>query len=197
VLIDFAGAPGSMAWLEVCRSRKIPMIIGSTGHDETQLDAIRAAAGEIPIVKASNFSIGVHAVMELVGKMAAMLGRDFDVEVVETHHRHKVDAPSGTARSLVDRIVAASEGGRGSRVIHGRAGQVGERTREEIGVHAVRMGEIIGQHEVHFSGPGETITLRHVSHSRATYAAGALQAAAWLIGRPPAHYTMEDVMGAE
>lgn len=116
------------------------------------------------------------------------------MEIVETHHRHKIDAPSGTALTLADEIAEATGRSRDC-VVFGREGRVGERPTGQIGVHAVRMGEIVGQHEVHFSGPGETVTLRHTAHSRDTFAAGALRAAAWVVGKEPGSYTMQDVIG--
>lgn len=194
VLIDFTLPEGTMAWLDRCVDRGLPMVIGVTGHDEEQLERIRTAAGTIPIVIASNFSIGINLLLELVGRAAAALGPDYDVEIVEAHHHHKVDAPSGTALSLVEAVQRAKEAqGRPGNPVFGRHGRVGARPPGEIGVHAVRMGELVGSHEIHFSGPGETVTLRHTAHSRDAFATGALRAAAWVLGRPPGLYAMRDV----
>jgi 4-hydroxy-tetrahydrodipicolinate reductase len=230
VLIDFTVADGTMHWLEVCERLRIPMVIGATGHSESQIGRIQAAAHLIPIVKATNFSPGVAAVTRAIARLVAELGDEYDVEIVETHHRHKVDAPSGTALSILEAIraarsaltspgrkdvpsrdrgrlqsrdregaVAATVPARGAgvtpSVVFGRHGRVGERKPGEIGVHSVRMGEHVGQHEIHLSAAGETITLRHTAHSREAFAAGALRAAAWLISRPPGCYTMNDVLG--
>jgi 4-hydroxy-tetrahydrodipicolinate reductase len=196
VLIDFTVADATMAWLEVCAHRRIPMVIGATGHDDRQLARIREAARIIPILKATNFSLGIQAILNIVGRLAKELGESYDIEVVEAHHRHKVDAPSGTALTLIDEIAAATGRTREENVVFGRHGHTGERPAGQIGVHAIRMGEFIGWHEVHFSGPGETITIRHTPHSRDTFAAGALRAAAWIAGRKPGLYSMTDTMSA-
>jgi 4-hydroxy-tetrahydrodipicolinate reductase len=194
VLIDFTVAQGTMAWLEVCRSRRIPMVTGVTGHNEGQLNRIREAAQTIPILKASNFSIGIHAILNILGGLAADLGDSYDIEIVESHHRWKVDAPSGTALTFVDRIAEATGRDPTRDAVFGRQGVIGQRPPGQIGVHAVRMGEIAGAHEIHFSGPGETVTIRHTAHSRTTFAAGALRAAAWIAGRQPGYYTLHDAM---
>ena len=192
VLIDFTVAAGTMAWLDVCLAKGMPLVTGVTGHDEGQLADIHAASRRIPILAASNFSIGIHAIAVTLKQLAAQLGDDYDVEIVETHHRHKVDSPSGTALHLADTIADAT-GRTRDHVVFGRHGVVGERPHGQIGVHAVRMGELVGRHEVHLSGPGETVTIRHEAHSRDTFAAGALRAAAWLVGRPAGLYSMRDV----
>ncbi len=208
VLIDFTDADGTMAWIDMCERRRVSMVIGATGHDERQLARIAEVARAIPIVKAANFSIGMQVVLNAVGRIAKELGEEYDIEIVETHHRHKIDAPSGTALTVVDQIkqsrdrkgadnAAASPVVGDTNVVFGRHGQVGERPHGQIGVHAVRMGEVVGQHEIHFSGPGETITIRHTAQSRETFAAGTLRAAAWVVGRPPGLYSMRDVLAEE
>ncbi len=194
VLIDFTVAAGTIAWLEVCTQHGIPMVIGATGHDDQQLERIKVAARAIPLLKASNFSIGIQTILNVIGNVAKELGKSYDVEIIEAHHRYKIDAPSGTALTLADEIAAARGRTRDDSVIFGRRGQVGERPGGQIGVHAVRMGELVGSHEIHFSGPGETITIRHTAHSRDTFAAGALRAAAWIVGKPPGFYTLRDAM---
>ena len=194
VLIDFTVAAGTMAWLEVCLACGMPMVTGVTGHDDEQRERLQAAARTIPIVAASNFSIGIHLLIEAVKRLAVELGEAYDVEIVETHHRHKVDAPSGTALSLADAVANATGRGR-EHVVFGRQGAIGERPAGQIGVHAVRMGEAVGRHEVHFSGPGETVSVSHEAHSRGTFAAGALHAAAWAVGKAPGLYSMRDVLG--
>ncbi|MCH7632380.1 MAG: 4-hydroxy-tetrahydrodipicolinate reductase [Planctomycetes bacterium] len=205
VLIDFTTADGTMAWLDICERRQIPLVIGATGHSEQQVARIQEAAHTTPIVMAGNFSAGIHAILSALGQIVRELGDAYDIEIVETHHRNKIDAPSGTALMLVEEIRAAR--GRGAsgessktttveegRVIFGRKGRVGVRSDSEIGVHAVRMGDTVGKHEIHLSGSGETVTLSHTAHSRDTFAAGALRAAAWLVSRRPGFYTMRDVM---
>lgn len=193
VLIDFTVAEGTMAWLDVCRRRRLPMLIGATGHSDEQMARIRTASRTIPIVKAGNCSVGVQAMMNVLARLARELGDAYDVEIVETHHRHKADAPSGTALMLLDEIARATDRTRDDAVF-GRHGKTGQRPKGQIGVHAVRMGDVVGRHEVHFSGPGETITITHTAQSRETFAAGALRAAAWLVGRAPGLYSMRDVL---
>lgn len=212
VLIDFTVPAGTMHWLDQCTERKIPMVIGATGHDAAQLARITKAGASIPFVKATNFSLGVNALFTVAKQLAHTLGPDYDIEIVETHHRRKVDAPSGTAASFLEAVQAGraasiptskgiiSSGAPPSTdaetVVHGRQGETGPRPRGEIGVHALRMGDVVGHHEIHFGGPGETITLTHTAHSRTTFAAGALHAAAWIVVKPPGIYTMADVLGS-
>jgi len=193
-LVDFTLPAGTATWLPICRKRRIPMVIGTTGHDENQLRAIRDAAGEIPIVLASNFSVGIQAVLRALGPLIRDLGDGYDIEIVESHHRNKIDAPSGTAITLAKAIAEARGLDLDNDAIYGRRGKTGVRPAAQLGIHSIRMGEIVGEHEIHLSGPGETITIRHTAHSRATFAAGALRAAAWVVGRPPGLYTMMGVM---
>jgi 4-hydroxy-tetrahydrodipicolinate reductase len=193
VLIDFSLPAGTIEWLKVCERYEFPMVTGTTGHDEHQLARLREGARIIPIVVAPNFSVGIRAIRAVIAELARKLGDDFDAEIIEAHHHHKADAPSGTALSLVDDIAAAT-GRTREAVIFGRHGRVGERPKGQIGVHAVRMGDLVGSHEVHFSGLGETVTIRHAAHSRETFAAGALRAAAWVIKQPPGLYSLDDVM---
>ena len=210
VLIDFTVAEGTMALLRTAVPRGMPMVIGATGHDAEQLRGIAEAAGTIPIVKASNFAVGVQAILGVLGRLVTELGDGYDVEIVETHHRHKIDAPSGTALTIVEEIRKArgrspqfcpltddtEEGKPRGKVVFGRYGRTGERSPDEIGVHAIRMGETVGCHEIHFSGHGETVTIGHTAHSRETFAAGALLAAAWVVGKPPGLYSMREVMAS-
>ncbi len=195
VLIDFSTPSGTMAWLDVCKRFAIPMVIGTTGHDEDQLAGIREGSRIIPIVKAVNFSVGMRAVTEEAARLARELGENYDIEVVETHHRHKIDAPSGTALTIVDEILRATGRTRGDHLIFGRHGETGPRPNGQVGIHSLRLGDTVGQHEVHFSGHGETITLRHTVHSRETFAAGALRAAAWVVGKDPGLYSLCDIVG--
>lgn len=199
-LIDFTHAAGTMEWLTVCESRGLPMVIGATGHDERQQARIAEAACVIPIVQSANFSVGMQVVLGALGKIARELGDDYDIELVETHHRHKIDAPSGTALTLLAEIQKNTHqysDRKGAAVVFGREGKIGERPKGQIGVHAMRMGEVVGQHEIHFSGPGETITIRHYAQSRESFAAGALRAAVWIIGKPPGLYSMRNVLGTD
>lgn len=196
VLIDVSLPEGTAAWVDFCERRDIPMVVGVTGHSEEQLARIREAAHQIPIVLASNFSVGINAMLGVLHTMMRQLGPGFDVEIVETHHRNKIDAPSGTALTLVEELRRARQSGdeeRGS-VVFGRQGKPGPRGDGEIAVHAVRMGEVVGQHEVFFSGPGETISIKHEAHSRNAFAAGALRAAKWVVEQGAGFYTMRDVL---
>lgn len=193
VLIDFTLPAGTMHWLEVCASKKIPMVIGATGHTDQQIQAIEKVSTFTPIVKAPNCSVGIQAITNILKKLAKELGAEYDVEIVETHHRNKIDAPSGTALALAQAIAKATHRSKDDFII-GRSGQTGPRPDDQIAIHSVRMGEIVGQHEIHFSGLGETVTVRHTAHSRDTFAAGALRAASWIIHQPPGLYSMKEVL---
>lgn len=192
--IDFALPAGTMHWLETCLSQRKPMVIGTTGHSPAQSDAIRAAAERIAIVRSTNMSIGVNLLFQLVGQVAAVLGDDYDIEIVEAHHRFKVDAPSGTAITLRDKIIAATQRNAEQDVIYGRQGHSGPRPARQIGMHALRVGDTVGEHEVHFGSLGETVVLKHSAHTRDTFVKGALRAAAWIVDRPPGLYDMQDVL---
>ena len=196
VLIDFTLPAGTMAWLEYCVPRKIPMVIGPTGYTDEQRAVIKTCAQQIPIVQASNFSVGIAAIVGFLGKLASDLGDAYDVEIVETHHRHKVDAPSGTALTLLDAIAEATGRSR-DHATFGRHGNVGERQPGEIGIHAVRLGETIGTHQIHFTSGGETIIINHTAHSRDAFAAGTLRAAEWIVRQQAGYYTMAEVLGSD
>jgi 4-hydroxy-tetrahydrodipicolinate reductase len=185
VVIDVSHPDATAAALQL---RK-PLVIGTTGHSAEQLREMEAAAREFPIVLAPNFSVGVNALFWLTRKAAELLGDGFDIEIVETHHRLKKDAPSGTAKRLVELLSADGE------VVHGREGMVGERPRGQIGVHAIRAGDVVGEHTVIFAGAGERVELTHKASSRETFAVGALRAARWIVGQPAQLYSMEDVLG--
>jgi 4-hydroxy-tetrahydrodipicolinate reductase len=195
VLIDFTLPAGTMHWLDYCLTCKRGIVIGTTGHEAEQLKVIEKAAGTIPVLKATNMSVGVNLMFQLVAQMAAALGDDYDIEIVEAHHRFKADAPSGTAVSLRDAIVRATGRDNEKDVIYGRRGQTGQRPPRQIGMHAVRLGDTVGEHEVYFGTLGETLTLKHSAHTRDTFAKGALRAAAWLAGKPAGRYDMADVLG--
>jgi 4-hydroxy-tetrahydrodipicolinate reductase len=187
VLIDFTRPEGTLAHLAHARA----MVIGTTGFSPTQKKSIEDAARRIPIVMAANFAIGVNAVYKLAETAARILGDGYDVEIIEAHHRHKVDAPSGTALKLGEVISAV----RKSDFVHGRKGDTGERPKQQIGFHAVRGGDIVGEHTVLFAGSGERVEITVRSQSRATYATGAVRAAKWLKDRPAGLYDMFDVLG--
>jgi 4-hydroxy-tetrahydrodipicolinate reductase len=194
-LIDFTRPAGTMHWLEYCLAYKRAMVIGTTGHSPAELTKIEQAAKTIPILHASNMSVAVNLMFKLAGQIAAALGEDYNIEIVETHHRFKVDAPSGTAVTLRDSIVNATGRDVKKDVIYGRHGETGERPPQQIGMHSLRIGDCVGEHEVHYGNLGETLILKHVAHTRDTFVNGALRAAAWLVGKPARKYTMQDVLG--
>jgi len=193
VLIDFTTPEGTMRWLELCRERKLPLVIGTTGLTESQQAAVADAAVAAPIVHAANMSVGVNLLLKIVGEVAAALGEDYDIEVSETHHRFKKDAPSGTAIALAKSICGALGKEYGETAVLGRGGLC-PRKKGEIGMHALRVGDTVGEHSVHFGNLGETITIAHSAHTRDTFARGALRAARWVVGKPAGLYNMQDVL---
>lgn len=170
-------------------------VIGTTGLGEEQKKMVEAASAKIPVILTPNFSTGVNILCWLAREATRLLGPSYDVEVVEMHHHHKQDAPSGTAKRLAEVICEASGRDYERDTRHGRVGQVGARTQGEIGMHALRGGDVVGEHTIIFAGPGERIELVHRAHTRQMFAAGALRAAAWLSGRRPGLYSMNDVLG--
>jgi len=194
VLIDFTRPEGTLAHVRACRAEKRAIVIGTTGFTARQLEEIREAARDMPIVMAPNMSIGVNVALHLVAMAAKALGPDYDVDVFEMHHKLKVDAPSGTALKLGEVAAAA----RGTTLekdgVFTRHGHTGERKPGTIGFSVARGGDIVGDHTVYFAGPGERIEITHRSSSRATYAQGALRAAKFLVGKPPGLYDMDDVL---
>jgi len=194
VLVDFSLPAGTLRALDVCLRFKRPLVIGTTGHTPEQLETIRTAATTIPLLKAPNMSVGVNVLFRIAGQVAAALGEAYDIEIVESHHRFKKDAPSGTALELLNRICRATGRNAAEDVVYGRRGDTVDRPPRQIGMHALRVGDTVGEHEVHFGCLGETVVLRHVAHTRDTFVRGALRAAAWLITQPPGFYTMQDVL---
>lgn len=192
-LIDFSLPEGTMTVLPWCVQRRIPLVVATTGHTAAQRQEIEAAAHETALLMAPNMSLAVNVLMKLVEQAAAVLkDKGFDVEILERHHRFKKDSPSGTALHFA-RIVQEAMGQ--TELRHGREGVVGERPPHEIGVHAIRVGDNVGEHTILFSTLGETLELTHRAHTRDCYARGAVQAAKFLAGRPPGRYTMNDVLG--
>ena len=194
-VIDFTSHHFSDELLAECLAQGKSMVIGTTGHTDEQLAAIRSASEKLPIVFASNYSVGVNTLFWLTRKAAELLGEDFDLEVVEMHHRMKKDAPSGTARTLVEILADVRGLSYDSDCRHGRFGDVGARTPKEIGVHALRGGDVVGDHTVIFANTGERVELTHKASSRDTFAGGAVRAARWLAGKGPGLYHMQDVLG--
>lgn len=195
VVIDFSQHDATPALVALCVREKKPLVLGTTGHSEDEKRRIRDAAGVIPIVWTSNFSTGVNVLFWLVRKAAEVLGPGYDREIIEVHHRFKKDAPSGTAASLAEILASVRHQQMEAVARHGRVGLVGERSRDEIGIHAVRGGDVVGDHTVMFAASGERVELTHRASSRETLANGALRAARWLVGRPPGLYDMQDVLG--
>lgn len=193
VLVDVSVPEGTAHWAGVCADSGIAFVTGVTGHDADQVEAIHAAAKRVPVLRAPNFSVGISAIAAAVVRLVRELGPDFDVEIVETHHRTKIDAPSGTALSLADTIERARNQQEPSRAM-GRSGKTGVKPAGQIGIHAIRSGTAMGAHEIRFGGPGETVTISHAAHSRDAYGLGALRAAKWLVGKAPGMYTMRDVL---
>lgn len=193
--IDFSHAAATAGIAALCAARGKALVIGTTGHNSEESARIRSLVAPIPVVWASNYSTGVNALFWLTRRAAEIVGEGFDLEVVEMHHRHKRDAPSGTAATLVTVLAEARGVDPATAARHGRSGLPGARTRDEIGVHAVRGGDVVGDHTVIFAGEGERLELTHRASNRDTFAAGALRAAEWVAGRPAGIYDMQDVLG--
>lgn len=193
VVIDFSLPKGTESIVAAAMNRNVAMVIGTTGLSGPQQGAIDEAAKHIAIIQAANMSMGVNLLLKLVAEAAAVLGDAYDIEIVESHHRFKKDAPSGTALALARSICQATGKNFETSLKHGRRGE-DPRQDGEIGMHAVRMGDVAGVHTVSFGAIGETITLGHNAHTRDTFALGALRAAAWVKGRPAGKYSMTDVL---
>jgi 4-hydroxy-tetrahydrodipicolinate reductase len=193
-LIDFTRPEATFGYLDACATAGVPMVIGTTGFDEAGRARIAAAARRIPVVFAPNMSVGVNLLMKLAELAAQVLEDGYDIEIIEAHHRHKVDAPSGTALGLGQAVAGAINRDLASCAVYGREGVTGERDPKTIGFATVRGGDIVGDHTLLFAGIGERVELTHKASSRATFAQGALRAAKWLQGRAPGLYDMRDVL---
>ena len=194
VLIDFTSPVGMRHWLKVCRDRGIAMVIGTTGLQPSDHATIDQAAADIAIVQAPNMSLGVNLLFKVAAEVAKRLGDDYDIEIVEGHHRFKKDAPSGTAMGIAEAILAATGKTRDA-LVFDRHGDDAVRKRGEIGMHALRIGDEIGRHTAYFAALGERLELTHVATNRDTFAHGALRAAAWVAAQKPGRYTVADVLG--
>ncbi len=195
VVIDFTTHHFSNELVASCLKHRKPFVMGTTGHTDEELAVIRSAAQSLPVVLAPNFSVGVNTLFWLTRKATEILGPDFDLEVVEMHHRMKTDSPSGTARRLAEILAETRELSYDKHVKHGRHGDVGARTRSEIGMHALRGGDVVGDHTVVYANIGERVELTHKASSRDTFATGAVRAARWLFDQPAGIYDMQDVLG--
>ena len=196
-VIEFSFHEITRSVAELCAKHKKPLVIGTTGHSPEDKDAILSLQSEIPIVWASNFSTGVNTLFWLTRKATEVLGADFDLEVVEMHHRLKKDAPSGTAATLSEILAQVRQVSLEKELRHGRVGIVGARTDSEIGMHSLRGGDVVGDHTVVYAGNGERLELTHKAASRNTFANGALRAAIWACSQTPGLYKMENVLGLE
>ena len=195
VLIDFTSPAATLEHLEVCRRHGRRIVIGTTGFTPEQKQRIDAAAAEIGVVMAPNMSVGVNLCLKLLDMAARVLGDDVDIEIIEAHHRHKVDAPSGTALRMGEVVAGAL--GRDLRecAVYGREGITGARDRRTIGFETIRAGDIVGEHTVMFAAEGERVEITHKASSRMTFASGAVRAAGWVADRPAGLYDMQAVLG--
>lgn len=194
-VIDFSATHITGPVAKACAEAGKVLVIGTTGHELAERELINQAAAKIPLVFSPNYSVGVNTLFWLTRKAAEILGPDFDLEVVEMHHRLKKDSPSGTARHLAEILAEVRQLDYAESARHGRAGIVGERTSNEIGVHAIRGGDVVGDHTVIYAAPGERLELTHKASNRDTFARGALRAAKWATNQPAGLYDMQDVLG--
>ncbi len=195
VLIDFSLPDATEQNMQICAEHKVAMVIGTTGFDTQQEQVLTEASKHIAIVYAGNYSTGVNLSLKLLGMAAKAFGNDADVEIIEAHHKHKIDAPSGTAYMMAEAVAEARGQQLADVAIYGREGQTGARKAGSIGIHAVRGGEIIGDHTVMFIADGEVVEITHRARARMTFAAGAVRAATWVIKKSKGQYNMQDVLG--
>ncbi|WP_201623969.1 4-hydroxy-tetrahydrodipicolinate reductase [Psychrobacter immobilis] len=195
VLIDFSLPDATEQNMQICAANKVAMVIGTTGFNEQQEQVLTEASKQIAIVYAGNYSTGVNLSLKLLGMAAKAFGSDADVEVIEAHHKHKIDAPSGTAYMMAEAVAEARGQNLKDVAVYGREGQTGERKAGSIGIHAIRGGEIIGDHTVMFIADGEVVEITHRARARMTFAAGAVRAATWVIKQEVGQYNMQDVLG--
>lgn len=195
VLVDFTHPTVTLKNIDICRAAGKAMVIGTTGFTAQERAHLEAASQDIPIVFAANFSVGVNLSFKLVETAARVLGNDVDIEIMEAHHRHKVDAPSGTALRMGEIVAETLDRDLAKVAVYGREGQTGARSRETIGFATVRAGDIVGEHTVLFAADGERVEITHKASSRMTFAKGAVRSARWLKNKPAGLYDMQDVLG--
>lgn len=195
VLIDFSLPDATEQNMQICAAYNVAMVIGTTGFNEQQAQVLAKASEQIAIVYAGNYSTGVNLSLKLLGMAAKAFGKDADVEIIEAHHKHKIDAPSGTAYMMAEAVAEARGQNLKDVAIYGREGQTGEREAGTIGIHAIRGGEIVGDHTVMFIADGEVVEITHRARARMTFAAGAVRAATWVIEQEVGQYNMQDVLG--
>jgi 4-hydroxy-tetrahydrodipicolinate reductase len=190
LVIDFSMPEVAEKTIDYCLSNNAALVLGTTGLDGQQRESIKGASEKIPVIYGTNMSVGMNVLFALVGRTALMLGEDYDIEIIEQHHRFKKDAPSGSALTLAENICEATGRDFPNCIVHGRSGKDTLRQKGGIGVHAVRAGDVTGIHSVIFGTLGENLTLNHTAHSRDSFARGALRAGRWLIGKGPGLYSM-------
>lgn len=195
VAIDFTLPQATAGNVAACVQARCPLVLGTTGHDQGALDVIARAAREIPVVSAPNMSLGVNLLLQLVEQAASVLDDSYDIEIFEAHHRHKKDAPSGTALALGNAAARGRKLSLDEAAVHSRLGVTGARSRGAIGFSVFRGGDVVGDHTVTFAGMGERVELTHRASDRLSFARGAVKAAQWLAGRPAGLYSMKDVLG--
>lgn len=195
VVIDFTSPAATIQNLRITSEKGKAAVIGTTGLSKEEIDAVRDMSVRIPVVLAPNMSVGVNLLLKVLGDVARVLGDDYDIEIMEAHHRLKKDAPSGTAIKMAQVIAEAVQRDLDEVGVYARKGIIGERSKKEIGIQTVRAGDIVGEHTVLFGGLGERIEITHKASSRDTFARGALRAAMWVAGRKPGLYDMQDVLG--
>ncbi len=195
VLIDFTSPDSTMDRLKDCADKGVAIVIGTTGLDSEQMEQIKKASQTIPCLFSPNMSVGVNLLFNLVESVSKILGNETDIEIIESHHRYKKDAPSGTALKLAEKICSATEREMDEVVIYGRKGLTGERPQDQICIHSIRSGDIVGEHTVTFCNAGERLELVHKAQTRDSFALGSIRAAKFLAGKPPGFYNMKDALG--
>ncbi|RXJ73801.1 4-hydroxy-tetrahydrodipicolinate reductase [Veronia nyctiphanis] len=195
VIIDFTAPASTLANIELCRKHGKKIVIGTTGFTEEEKALVDEASKDVSMIMAPNYSVGVNLVFKLLEKAAKVMGDYCDIEIVEAHHRHKVDAPSGTALGMGEAIAGAMGNKLSDVAVYAREGITGERTRDEIGFATIRAGDVVGEHTAMFADIGERVEITHKASSRMTFANGAVRSAIWLVDKPSGFYTMHDVLG--
>ncbi len=195
VLIDFTSPDSTMDRLKACTDQGIALVTGTTGLNSEQMEQIKKASQSIPCLFSPNMSVGVNVLFNLVESVSKILGKDTDIEIIESHHRYKKDAPSGTALKLAEKICSATNREMDDVIIYGRKGLTGERPQDQICIHSIRSGDIVGEHTVTFCNAGERLELVHKAQTRDSFALGSIRAAKFLAGKPPGFYNMKDALG--
>jgi 4-hydroxy-tetrahydrodipicolinate reductase len=195
VIVDFSTPSATLQHLKAAAGRRRAMVIGTTGFSSAEFDEVKNLSRRAPCVYSPNMSVGVNVIYKILAEIARTLGEEYDIEVIEAHHRLKKDAPSGTAIKMADILARAVNRDIGQVAVYARQGLIGERSQKEIGIQTIRAGDIVGDHTVLFGTIGERIEITHRAHSRDTFASGALRAAGWVVKQPPGLYDMLDVLG--